>query len=37
MERIVDAEYRPSRVSGDNPLISALPAQLGRKRLPAKG
>ena len=33
MERIVDAEYRLSRVSGDNPLISALPAQLGRNEL----
>lgn len=33
MQRIVDAEYRMSRVSGDNPLITALPPQLGRDEL----
>lgn len=33
MQQIVDAEYRPSRVAGDNPLITALPAQLSREEL----
>lgn len=33
MQQIIDAVYRPSRVASDNPLISALPAQLSREEL----
>lgn len=33
MQQITDAEYRPSKVASDNPLIAALPAQLSREDL----
>lgn len=33
MQQIIDAEYRQSKVAGDNPLITALPVQMSREEL----
>ena len=33
MQEIIDAEYRQSKVAGDNPLITALPVQMSREEL----